>query len=34
MGFNVAPKMSQCDVIKKYNNCYDLNLTGKIEGVI
>ena len=33
MDFNVSPKTSQCHVIKKYNNCYDLNITGKIEGV-
>ena len=34
MEINVSPKMSQCHVIKKYNICDDLNLTGKIEGVI
>ena len=34
MEINVSPKMFQCHVIKKYNICYDLKLTGKIEGVI
>ena len=34
MEINVSPKMSQYHVIKKYNICYDLKLTGKIEGVI